>query len=82
MASSDGDTDLPEVDLFIRKFGFAPYDIALGRTTGKALIYRLAWNFRHEVVRMRKSSAPRRSSSLLNCRASAWPIGSSTTMNA
>jgi FkbM family methyltransferase len=38
-----------EVDLLVREFGFELYDVALGRTSRKALPYPLTWDFRHEV---------------------------------
>jgi FkbM family methyltransferase len=38
-----------EVDLLVREFGFELYDVALGRTSRKALPYPLTWDFRHEM---------------------------------
>ena len=43
-----------EVDLFIREFGYELYDLALGRTSRKALPYPLTWDFRHDTRRDEK----------------------------
>lgn len=43
-----------EVDLFVREFGFDLYDLALGRTSRKALPYPLSVDFRHDTDRSRK----------------------------
>jgi FkbM family methyltransferase len=40
-----------EVDLFVREFGYELYDLALGRTSRKALPYPLTWDFRHDTRR-------------------------------
>lgn len=37
-----------ELDLFLREFGYELYDLALGRTSRKALPYPLTWDFRHD----------------------------------
>ena len=43
-----------EVDLFVREFGYELYDLALGRTSRKALPYPLTWDFRHDSRRDEK----------------------------
>lgn len=43
-----------EVDLFVREFGYELYDLALGRTSRKALPYPLTWDFRHDTRRDEK----------------------------